>query len=360
MKQYRLLSTMAGALALAAAAAAPLAASAEPLKAAFIYNSPIGDAGWTFAHNQGRLAAEANLGDKIKTTYVESATEGDVERILLKFANDGYKLIFTTSFGFMNPTIKAAGTLPGVAFAHATGYKMADNVGVYHARAYEARYLSGIVAGKMTKTNVAGFIASFPIPEVIRGINAFTQGLRSVNPKATVKVVWVSTWYDPGKEREAAEALIVQGADVISQFTDSGAAIQTAEERGVHAIGVGSDMSRYGQKAHLTAVIYKWGGFYTKAAQAVIDGNWKAENVWGGLALDMIDLAPLNAAVPADVAALVAAGRADIAAGKLHPFQGPVKDQSGAVRVAAGEAMADGDLLGLNWYVEGVEGALPQ
>jgi simple sugar transport system substrate-binding protein len=361
MKQYRLVGAMVGALALAVTAAvAPIAASAEPLKAAFIYNSPIGDAGWTFAHNQGRLAAEATLGDKIKTTYVESATESDVERILLNFAKDGYKLIFTTSFGFMNPTIKAAGTLPGVAFEHATGYKMADNVGVYHARAYEARYLSGIVAGKMTKTNVAGFIASFPIPEVVRGINAFTQGLRSVNPKATVKVVWVSTWYDPGKEREAAEALITQGADVISQFTDSGAAIQTAEERGVHAIGVGSDMSRYGPKAHLTAVIYKWGGFYTKAAEAVIDGSWKAENVWGGLALDMIDLSPLNAAVPADVATLVMAKRADIAAGRLHPFQGPVKDQSGEQRVAAGETMADGDLLGLNWYVEGVEGALPQ
>ncbi len=250
---------LAAALAIGVVAPSTAVTADEPLKAAFIYNSPIGDAGWTYAHNQGRLAAEEALGDRIETTVVESATEGDVERILQNFANDGYKLIFTTSFGFMNPTIKAAETAPDVAFVHATGYKMADNVGIYHARAYEARYLSGIVAGKMTKTNVVGFVASFPIPEVIRGINAFTRGLRSVNPEATVKVVWVSTWYDPGKEREAAEALISQGADVISQFTDSGAIIQTAEENGVYAIGVGSDMSRYGPDAHLTAVIYKWG-----------------------------------------------------------------------------------------------------
>lgn len=333
---------------------------AEPLKVAFVYNSPIGDAGWTFAHNQGRLALEAALGGKVQTSFVESAAETDVERILRNFAEDGYGLIFTTSFGFMNPTIKAAKRFPDVAFEHATGYKLADNVGVYHARAYEARYLSGIVAGGMTKSNVAGFIASFPIPEVVRGINAFTMGFREANPKGTVKVVWISSWYDPGKERDAAEALISQGADVISQFTDSGAPIQTAEAKGVYAIGVGSDMSRYGPKAHLTAIAYRWGGFYTQMAKDVIAGKWKSANVWGGLSMDMIGLSPLNRAVPAELAGLVEKRRAEIAAGTRHPFQGPLRDQGGKLRVASGKVMNDGELLGFDWYVEGVEGSLPK
>ncbi len=353
----RLLRAAMGAAALVLLAGA---AAAEPLKVAFVYNSPIGDAGWTYAHNEGRLALERALGDRVETAFVESATEADVERILRNFAQDGFGLIFTTSFGFMNPTIKAAKSFPDVRFEHATGYKLAGNVGVYHARAYEARYLSGVLAGKMTKTNIAGFIASFPIPEVVRGINAFALGFRSVNPEGRVKVVWISSWYDPGKEREAAEALITQGADVISQFTDSGAPTQTAEARGVWSIGVGSDMSKYGPKAHLTAVAYKWGGFYAAAAEAVIDGTWKSENVWGGLDRDMIDLSPLNPAVPDDVKALVMERRREIKEGRRHPFQGPIRDQAGEIRVAAGEVMSDGDLLGFGWYVEGVEGSLPR
>jgi len=332
----------------------------DPLKVGFIYNSPIGSAGWTFAHDAGRLEMEEALGAKVTTTHIESATEADVERILRELVSNGHKLIFTTSFGFMNPTVKVAGTAPGTMFQHATGYKLAENVGVYHARAYEARYLSGVLAGKMSKSGIAGFVASFPIPEVIRGINAFTLGMRSVNPDAKVKVVWISSWYDPGKERDAADAMISQGADVISQFTDSGGPIQAAEAKNVWAIGVGSDMSSYGAKAHLTSVGYKWGGFYTDMAKAVMAGSWKSENVWGGLKRGMIDLTALNAAVPQDAKDLVAAKRDAIKSGKLHPFQGPVKDQSGAVKVAEGQTMDDGALLGFKWYVEGVEGSLPQ
>ena len=332
----------------------------DPLKVGFIYNSPVGSAGWTFAHDAGRLEMEQALGGKVATTHIESATEADVERILRELVNNGHKLIFTTSFGFMNPTVKVAGTAPGTMFQHATGYKLAENVGVYHARAYEARYLSGVLAGKMSKSGVAGFVASFPIPEVIRGINAFTLGMRSVNPNAKVKVVWISSWYDPGKERDAADAMISQGADVISQFTDSGGPIQAAEAKNVWAIGVGSDMSSYGAKAHLTSVGYKWGGFYTDMAKAVMAGTWKSENVWGGLKRGMIDLTALNAAVPQEVKDLVAARRTAIAAGELHPFQGPIKDQSGAVKVPEGQTLEDGALLGFKWYVEGVEGALPE
>lgn len=334
--------------------------AADPLKVGFVYNSPIGSAGWTFAHNEGRLEMEKALGDEVASTFIESATEADVERILRELVNAGHKLIFTTSFGFMNPTIKVAARSPDTRFEHATGYKLADNVGVYHARAYEARYLSGVLAGRMSKSGIAGFVASFPIPEVIRGINAFTQGMRSVNPDARVKVVWISSWYDPGKERDAADALISQGADVISQFTDSGGPIQAAQAKGVWAIGVGSDMSGYGAKAHLTAIAYTWGGFYTEMAKAVMDGTWTSQNVWGGLARGMIDLAPLNAAVPDDVAALVAERRAAIIAGELHPFQGPISDQSGTEKVAQGTVMDDGALLGFDWYVEGVEGSIPK
>ena len=332
----------------------------EPLKVGFVYNSPVGSAGWTFAHNAGRLAMAKALGDKVATTYIESATEGNVERILRDLANSGHKLIFTTSFGFMNPTVKVAKAFPGVKFEHATGYKLADNVGVYHARAYEARYLSGIVAGKMSKSGIAGFVASFPIPEVIRGINAFTLGMRSVNPDATVRVVWISSWFDPGKEREAAEALITHGADVISQFTDSGGPIQAAQDRGVWAIGVGSDMSGYGPRAHLTSVIYKWGGFYTDMARAVMAGTWKSQNVWGGLKRGMIGLSALNDAVPAAVRDLIAKTTREIKSGQRHPFQGPIRDQSGEIKVAAGQTMDDGALLGFNWYVNGVVGALPK
>ena len=332
----------------------------EPLKIAFVYNSPIGDAGWTYQHDQGRQAVEAKLGGNVQTAFVESVTETDVERVLRQLVNSGHELIFTTSFGFMNPTVKVAESAPEIKFQHATGYKQSDNVGVYHARAYEARYLSGVVAGEMSKTNIAGFIASFPIPEVVRGINAFTRGMRSVNPEATVKVIWINSWYDPGKERDAVEVLIAQGADVINQFTDSAAPTQAAQEHGVYSISVGSDRSKYGPDAHLTSVVYNWGDFYAEVAQQVIDDTWDSRNVWGGLKENMIGLAPLHPSIPAEVATLVETRRKEIANNEIHPFQGPVKDQLGEVRVAEGSVMTDEELLGMNWYVEGIQGDLPQ
>jgi simple sugar transport system substrate-binding protein len=334
--------------------------AADPLKIGFVYNSPVGDAGWTFQHDQGRLAVEAALAGQVATTKVESVTEEGVEAVLRQLVEEGHKLIFTTSFGFMNPTIKVAADNPGVVFEHATGYKLAVNVGTYQARDYEARYLSGVVAGKMSKTGVAGFIASVPIPEVVRGINAFTLGMRSVNPAATVKVVWLNSWYDPGREREAADALITQGVDTINQFTDSGAPTQAAEARGVWSISVGSDRSAYGPTAHLTSVIYTWGDFYGDVARRVMAGSWMSEAVWGGLAAGMTDISPLNAAVPADVAELVAARKAEIVASKRHPFEGPILDQAGVEKLPDGATMSDEDLLGMAWFVQGVEGTIPQ
>ncbi|MDH3595474.1 MAG: BMP family ABC transporter substrate-binding protein [Rhodospirillales bacterium] len=353
----RLLAALSAAVLLAAAGPA----AAEPLKVGFVYVSPIGDAGWTYQHELGRRHLEAALGDKVETSYVESVPEGaDAERVIREFAAGGYGLVFTTSFGYMNPTIKVAKRFPDVAFEHATGYKRAENVGTYLARFYEGRYLTGLVAGKMTKSNTVGYVAAFPIPEVVRGINAFTMGLRSVNPEAEVRVVWVSSWYDPGKEREAAETLIAQGADVITQHTDSTAPVQAAEEKGVYAIGYHSDMSKYGPTAHLTASTHNWSGHYLASAKAVLDGNWAPQDLWGGIKDGMVELAPFGPAVPAEVKALAEAKQAEIAAGTLHPFQGPVKDQAGTLRVAEGSVLSDQDMLGFDWYVEGVLGKLPK
>jgi simple sugar transport system substrate-binding protein len=244
-------------------------------------------------------------------------------------------------------------------FEHATGYKSAKNVGTYNARFYEGRYLAGIVAGKMSKTSTAGYVAAFPIPEVVMGINAFARGMRSVNPKAEVKVVWVNSWFDPGKERTAAETLISQGADVVTHHTDSTAAVQAAEAKGVYAVGYHSDMSKYGPKAHLTAVTHNWGAYYTKTAQAAAEGKWKPGNVWGGIKDGFIKLAPFNAAVPKDVQDQVKKVEADIAAGKFHPFTGPVKDNDGKERIASGKTLDDATLNKMDYYVEGVQGKLP-
>jgi simple sugar transport system substrate-binding protein len=260
----------------------------------------------------------------------------------------------------MNPTLKVAKRFPKAVFEHATGYKRAKNVGTYVARFYEGRYLAGIVAGSMTQSNIAGYVAAFPIPEVVRGINAFTQGMRSVNPEAQVKVIWTSSWFDPGRESEAANVLIAQGADVVTHHTDSTAVVQKAEENGVWAVGYHSDMSKYGPKAHLTAVTHHWGDFYTETAQSVLDDSWESRDVWGGIKDGMIDIAPLNEAVPEDVASLVAEKHAAIATGELHPFQGPVKNQSGEVVIPEGETMTDEQLLKMEFYVEGVQGTLPK
>ncbi len=342
-------------------AAASASAAADPMKIGFVYVSPAGDAGWTHQHDLGRQQMAAALAGKVTTSYVESVQEGaDAERVIREFAAGGAKLVFTTSFGYMNPTIKVAKRFPGVVFMHATGYKRAKNVGTYLARFYEGRYLAGIVAGKMTRSNQIGYVAAFPIPEVVRGINAFTRGIRSVNPAATVKVVWTSSWYDPGKEREAAETLISQGADVLTHHTDSTSVVQTAEDKGVHAVAYHSDMSKYGPHAQITAVTHRWGKFYTEVAQQVLDGTWKSSDVWYGMKEGMIALAGFGPDVPADVAALAETRGKEIIAGTLHPFAGPVRDQGGKVRVPAGEVMSDQAMLGFDWYVEGVQGKLPK
>ena len=344
--------------ALAFAAAAP---AQEPLKIGFVYVSPIGDAGWTYQHDLARKEMEKALGAKVQTKYVENVPEGaDAERVIRELAAGGSKLIFTTSFGYMNPTIKVAPQFPNVMFDHATGYKTAKNVGVYNARFYEGRYLCGIIAGKMTKTNVAGYVAAFPIPEVVQGINAFTQGMRSVNPNAEVKVIWVNSWFDPGREREAANTLMSQGADIVTHHTDSTAVVQAAEEKGKYAFGYHSDMSKYGPKAQLTASTHQWGAFYTKTASDALAGKWKPENIWGGIKDGMVKLAPLNPAVPKDVADLVAKAQKDIVDGKLQPFQGPLKDNTGKERVPAGKAMTDDEMQKMDFYVAGVQGSLPK
>ena len=360
MKLRKLLSFAALAATLGLVVSAPVRAE-EPLKVGFVYVGPVGDAGWTYAHDQARLALEKSLGAKVKTTYVENVPEGaDAERVIRKLVTEGNKLIFTTSFGYMNPTEKVAKAFPNVVFEHATGFKTAKNLGVYEGRMYEGAYLLGVIAGKMTKTNSLGVVASFPIPEVIRNINAFTLGAQSVNPAAKTKVIWVSSWYDPAKERQAAETLIAQGVDVLNQNTDSPATLQVAQEKGVYAFGWDSDMSKFAPKAHLSASTLNWSDFYIETAKAVIAGTWKSGEVRGGLKENMIKLSPLNPAVPAAVAKLFEDKKAAIASGKFDPFQGPIKDQSGATVVAAGAAVPLKDLLSMNFYVQGVEGSIPK
>ncbi len=343
-------------------AAAPLAfAQAQPMKIGFVYVSPIGDAGWTFQHDQGRKEMEKALAGKVETKYVENVPEGaDAERVIRELATSGNKIIFATSFGYMNYMEKVSKQFPNVVFMHATGYKRGKNLGTYNARFYEGRYLTGVVAGRMTKSNILGYVAAFPIPEVLQGINAFTRGARSVNPKAEVRVIWVNSWYDPGKERDAANTLLSQNADVVTHHTDSTAVVQAAEEKGKWAIGYHSDMSKYGPKAHLTATTHQWGAFYTKAVSDVIAGTWKSGDTWGGIKEGMIKLAPMNPAVPASVKDEVARIEGDIKSGKFHPFAGPVKDQEGKERVPAGQVMSDEDLGKMNYFVEGVASKLPK
>ena len=361
MKLGRKLGLLSGLAAGVMLAATGLAQAADPLKVGFVYVGPVGDHGWTYEHNQGRIAVEKALGDKVKTSFVESVPEGaDATRVITRLASTGHGLIFTTSFGYMNPTVRVAKRFPKVKFEHATGFKRADNVATYSARFYEGRHVIGLIAGKMTKTNVLGYVASFPIPEVIRGINAVAIAARSVNPKVTVKVVWVSSWFDPGKEADAAKALVDQGADVMLQHTDSPAPVQAAERRGIWAVGQASDMKAFGPKAHLTAIIDDWAPYYIERTKAVLDGTWKSGDVWGGFKSGMVKLSSYNSAIPADVVAMAEKARKGIIDGSVHPFAGPIKDQSGKVILKAGEVMDDKTMLGMNFYVEGVEGKIPQ
>ena len=334
-------------------------ASAEETKVGFVYVGPVGDHGWSYQHDQGRQQLEKNLG--VKTTFVESVSEGaDAERVIRQLASSGHDVIFTTSFGYMNPTLKVAKKFPKVKFEHATGYKRAKNVSTYSARFYEGRAILGTIAGKMTKSNIIGYIGSFPIPEVIRGIDALTLAARKVNPDVRVKVIWVNSWFDPGKEGDAAKTLIDQGADIIAQHTDSPAPLQVAEKRGVYAFGQASDMKTFAPKAQLTAIVDSWADYYTKRVKAAQEGSWKSTDTWGGIKDGMVVMAPYGDAVPKDVRELADKVKASIVDGSFHPFQGPIKNQKGELVVKEGETISDADLSKLKWYVEGVEGSIPK
>ncbi|MES2297385.1 MAG: BMP family ABC transporter substrate-binding protein [Pseudomonadota bacterium] len=344
--------------ALLPATLASAAPAAPPLNVGFVYVSPIGEAGWTTQHDLGRKEMEKALGAKVTSKFVENVPEGaDAERVIRDLVQQGSKLVFTTSFGYMNPTLKVAKQFPDVKFVHVTGYKTADNVSNTNARFYEGRYLAGILAGKMSKSGTAGYVAAFPLPEVLQGINAFTRGMRSVNPKAEVKVIWVNAWFDPGKERDAAITLIGQGADVVTHHTDSTAIVQAAEEKGKYAVAYHSDMKKFGPKAQLAAVTHHWGAYYTAQAHAVIDGKWKSSSTWGGIKEGMVKLEGINSAVPGDVKQLVAAKEKEIVAGSLSPFAGPVKDNEGKVRLEKGN-MTDEALNKMDYLVEGVVGKI--
>ncbi|MDE3012426.1 MAG: BMP family ABC transporter substrate-binding protein [Pseudomonadota bacterium] len=338
-----------------------LAGADEPLKAGFIYIGPVGDHGWTYAHDQGRLAAQAMLGGKVQTSYIENVPEtADSERVIRELAQKGSKVIFATSFGYMNQMEKVAKAYPNTVFMHATGYKTAKNLGTYDVRTYEGAYLLGVVAGRISKTDKLGVVASIPIPEVIRNIDAFTIGARSVNPKITTRAIWVNSWFDPGKEREAALALIAQGCDVLMQNTDSPAVVQTALEKGVHAFGWDSDMSKFGGKAHLAASELNWAVIYEDVLGDVLAGKWKSSSYWWGVKEGAVNIADFGADTPADVKKLAEERRDAIKSGKLHPFAGPLKDQGGKELVAAGKTLDDGTLHSMNTYVEGVEGSIPR
>ena len=355
----RTLAAAAAALAIIGAAGAALAQGKT--KVGFVYVGPIGDHGWSYQHHQGLLAVKKEFGDKVETTHVENVPEGpDAERVIDQLAAQGHKIIFTTSFGFMNPTIKVAAKYPDVKFEHISGFKRADNVATANIRYYEGRYVAGVLAGKMSKTKTIGYIASFPIPEVIMGINAAYLGAKSVNPDVKFKIIWVSTWFDPGKEADAAKALIDQGADVLFQHTDSPAAMKTAQERKVFAVGQASDMATFGQAAQITALVNNWSPYYIQRVKAAMDGSWKSGDVWAGIGSGMLSVAAYGPSVPADAAAAANAVKDKIAKGEFHPFSGPLNKQDGSAFLKAGETIKDGDLAGMNFYVQGIDGALPK
>ncbi|MFN3321196.1 MAG: BMP family ABC transporter substrate-binding protein [Allorhizobium sp.] len=352
-------------LALAASAAAIVgvvapAAAQDKTKVCFVHVGSKTDGGWTQAHDIGRQQLQAHFGDKIETPYLENVPEGpDAERAIERMARSGCALVFTTSFGFMDATLKVAEKFPDVKFEHATGYKTAANVATYNSRFYEGRFINGQIAGKMSKTGVAGYIASFPIPEVVAGINAFLHGARTVNPEFKLKVIWVNTWFDPGKEADAAKALFDQGVDVLTQHTDTTAPMQVAEERGLKAFGQASDMIAAGPTAQLSAIVDTWAPYYIKRTQAVIDGTWSSAQTFDGLKDGILSMAPYTN-MPDDVKAMAMDTEAKIKSGELKPFSGPINKQDGSAWLKEGESADDGTILGMNFYIEGVDDKLPQ
>jgi basic membrane protein A len=341
-------------------APAPVPVSA-PLKAAFVYVAPLTDAGWVRQHDEARKAVEAALGSQVKTTYVENVAEGpDAERVIRDLAQQGHQLIFTPSFGYMEPTLKVAAEFPNVKFESVTGYKTAPNVAVANARYYEGRYLAGVAAGRLASQ--AGYVAGFPIPEVLQGINAFTLGMRSVNPKAELRVIFLGEWFNPPRERDAAMTLMNQGAEVLAFHTGSTAVMVAAQERGKLAVAYHSDMRKVAPDAQVAAVTHLWGDYYTRRAKAALDGNWKSERVWGGVKDGMIRVDHFGPKVPAKVRDEVLARQKDIAAGKLHPFHAAsaVRDNEGKDVIAKGATLSDEQILNMNWLVEGVVSKLPR
>ena len=344
----------------APAAEAPAPAKADPLKIAFAYVGPVGDGGWTFAHDNARKALEKEFGDRIVTSYVESVPESaDAERVIRDMAGQGNKLIFGTTFGYMEPMLKVAADHPDVKFEHATGYKTAENMRTYDSRTYEGAYMAGVIAGKMTQSNTLGVVASIPIPEVVRNINSFTLGAQSTNPKITTKVVWVNEWFNPPKETEAATALINGGADILFQNTDSSAVLQTAEKMGKRGFGWDSDMTAYGPKAHLGSAIINWAPYYIKTVGEVLDGKWATGQTWWGVKEGAIDLVSLAADVPEDAKAKLEEVRSGLKAGTYNIWKGPISDNTGKEVLAEGSMADDKFLGGINWYVKGVEGKVP-
>jgi simple sugar transport system substrate-binding protein len=356
--------TLAAMLAVVTAPTPSNAQAEPPLKVAFVYVSPIGEAGWTYQHEQGRLAMQKALGDRVISTAVESVAEGaDSERVIRDLAAQGHQLIFATSFGYLEPTLRVAAEFPNVKFEHAGGYKTAANVNTYNARYYEARYLAGLLAGKSSKSGIAGYVAGFPVPEVVQGINAFALGMREANPAAQVKVVWLNTWFDPARERDAAQTLINQGADVLTNHSGSPAVPQTAQanfkDKGVRAIAYQSDMRAYAPDAQLGAIVQNWGGYYTQVARSVMGGSWKPQPVWGGMKDGLVQLSAVSRDVPAATQALVDARRKAIVDGRFAPFTAPLVDNEGRVRLATG-VLDDAQIATMNWFVRGVQGSVPK
>ena len=337
-------------------------ANADQKKVGFIYIGPPGDHGWTYQHDQGRQDMQSALGDSISTTFIENVPENaDAVRAIRKLASSGHDLIFTTSFNYMDQTLEVASEFPDIKFEHATGYKRADNLSTYSGRFYEGRVIEGHIAGRLTKTNTIGYIASFPIPEVVRGINAFYLAASKVNPDIKIKIIWAFTWYDPGKEADAANTLLNQGADIIVQHTDTFAPCQAAEKAGAMAFGQASDQSHFCPNAHLTSIIDDWGPYYTESAKALVDGTWTSKDTWGGMNTGMVAMGPYNSKLmSSELIQEVVNMEIAIKDGSLHAFEGPIYNQAGELVVPDGQVADDGMLLGMNFYVKGIDGDLPQ
>ena len=338
--------------------------AAEPLVVGFVYVSPVGEAGWTYQHDLGRRALEQALGARVRTIVVESVAEGpDAERVMRDLVAQGAKLVFATSFGYLEPALRVAAEAPGVRFQHAGGYKTAPNLATYDARYYEARWLAGWLAGRVSRSGIAGYVAGFPVPEVVQGINAFALGMRAARPGSRVRVLWLDSWFDPAKERDAAQALVDQGADVLTHHSGSSAVAQAAQAnfaaRGVRVVPYPSDMRAFAPDAQLAAIVHRWGGFYTRVAESVLAGTWKPDPIWGGIAGGMVDIAAVDETLPRELRDGVQARRAAIVAGRAHPFAAPLVDNRGALRLSRG-TLDDARIKTMDWFVEGVVGSVPK